>query len=66
MLEIFKSCLDTVLGNELWVAPLESGGLDKTTSRGSFHPQPVCDSVISMSKIIKKFLLKRQSVRSIF
>jgi len=44
-LEIFKSHLDTVLGNQLYVPLLEQGVLDQMTSRGPFPPQPFCDSV---------------------
>jgi len=40
-LEIFKSCLDTALGNRLEVALLEQGGW---TSRDPCQPQPFCDS----------------------
>jgi len=44
--EIFKSCLDAVLGNQLQVAQLEQGrGLDQMTSRGPYQPQPFCDPV---------------------
>lgn len=37
-LKIFKTFLDVVLGDLLWVAQLE-GGLDQVTSRGAFQPQ---------------------------
>ncbi|QDZ82733.1 hypothetical protein D0440_26055 [Priestia megaterium] len=42
--EIVKTQLDTVLGDLLWVTPLEQGGLDQIISRGPFQPQPFCDS----------------------
>jgi len=42
-LEVFKSHLDTVLGNWLQVILLEV--LDQMTSRGPFQPQPLYDSV---------------------
>ncbi|KAK4825064.1 hypothetical protein QYF61_023068 [Mycteria americana] len=38
-LGILRSCLDTALGNQLWVALLE-----QMSSRGPFRPQPFCDS----------------------
>lgn len=40
-IEIFKSCLDTVLGNLLWLVLLE-----QMISGGASHPQSVCASVI--------------------
>jgi len=45
-LEIFKSYLDMVLGNQLWVALVEQEGLDQMSSTGPFQPQPCCDFVI--------------------
>jgi len=33
-MEIFKSCMGTVLGDWLWVALPEQGRLDEKTSRG--------------------------------
>jgi len=41
-LDIFKSCLDTVLGNWLWVALLEQG----LWTTGPPEVQPFCDCVI--------------------
>jgi len=40
-LEIFRSHLDMDLGSPACV-----GRLNRMTSRGSFQPQPFCDSVI--------------------
>ena len=43
-LEIFKSLLDTIRGNELYGTCLSR--LDQMICRGLFRAQPVCDSVM--------------------
>lgn len=45
-LEILKSQLDMVLGNQLQVTLLEQEGLDQMISRGSFQPQPFCENLL--------------------
>lgn len=42
--EIFKSCMDMVMGNLPWLALL-IGRSDKMTSRSPLQSQPFCDSV---------------------
>ena len=42
--EILKSCLDTVLGNRLWVALMEQG-VGQGDLQRCLQPQPACDSV---------------------
>lgn len=44
-LKIFRSCLDTVLGNLFYGILLEKGELDLMTSRVPFQHQPCSDSV---------------------
>lgn len=42
-LKLFKSCLDMILGNLLWMALLEQGALDQMTSRNPLQHKPSCD-----------------------
>ena len=46
--EIFKSCVDVVLGKQLEVALLEPAGLEQMTSRGLFQPQPCCAKILKV------------------
>ena len=61
-LEVFKSCLDLILGSALYLGgPAWAGGLDQLTSRGPDKPHPLCDRIVlvrhllsCISLIIKK------------
>lgn len=51
--DIFKSHLDTVLGNCLYMEKLGQEVLEQMTSRGPYQHQPFCDSVNSSFFIIQ-------------